>query len=215
MNIPVYSLEGKKIGEETLADELLKAPVRGDILHEYVTAHLANKRYGTASTKTRAEVSGSGRKPWRQKGTGRARVGEVRNPIWRKGGVVFGPHPRSYEVRLPRKVKQMALCEALKDKFMHEKVILLEQPQAAATPKTKPFVNFLKAVGYAGEGVLLVTGKASENRAVIVKSVRNIETLRLGYADHLNPYEILRSSALVLLKETYADIVRLLGDRNV
>mgnify|MGYP000680993238 CR=1 FL=1 len=121
--IPVYNIDGEIIGEEVV--EIKDKKINKDVLYYYVNAYLTNQRQGTSSTKTRGEVSGGGRKPWRQKGTGRARVGSIRNPIWRGGGVVFGPKPKKYRVKLPKKMKRKALCEAIKDKLIEDSCLFI------------------------------------------------------------------------------------------
>ena len=134
VKINVYDMDGNVIeGEEKIiSDEIFKEPVNKDILYYYTVGYLANQRLGTHSTKTRGEVSGGGRKPWRQKGTGRARVGSIRNPIWRHGGVAFGPKPRDYYIKLPQKMKRKALIESIKDKIMEERVMLLKVKEHTA-----------------------------------------------------------------------------------
>ncbi|HHY92606.1 MAG TPA: 50S ribosomal protein L4, partial [Firmicutes bacterium] len=115
--VPVYNLKGETVGEIELSDSVFAVPMNSGLIHQAVVRHLANQRLGTADTKTRAEVSGGGRKPWRQKGTGRARQGSTRSPLWRHGGVVFGPHPRSYAQDMPRKMRRLALKVALSEKL--------------------------------------------------------------------------------------------------
>src|SRR5512146_2347276 len=137
MKIDVVNAENKKVGSVDLNDEVFGGRVKTDLIHESVVRANAAERRGTHMTKNRALVSGSGKKPWRQKGTGRARVGETRNPLWRKGGTVFGPQPRSYEYRLPRKVARAALVAAFADKVREQAFIVVER-LAAEDSKTKP-----------------------------------------------------------------------------
>lgn len=210
MKIPIYDLTAQVVGEETLADEILKAPLNQDVLYYYVRAYLANQRRGTASTKTRAEVSGSGRKPWRQKGTGRARAGSIRSPLWRHGGIVFGPQPRSYYVRLPDKVKIKALQEALKSKFQDNKVKLL-QVSDEGLPKTKIFANFLDNSGWDKGKILFILEKATTYRQKIVQSVRNLPRCQYDYADQLNAYEIINCDSLLIQKDSFPQIRKLMG----
>ncbi|MGB9825589.1 MAG: 50S ribosomal protein L4, partial [Desulfofundulus sp.] len=123
--VPVYNLLGEAVGEIELSDNVFAVPMNSALIHQAVVRHLANRRRGTADTKTRAEVSGGGRKPWRQKGTGRARHGSIRSPLWRHGGVVFGPHPRSYAQDMPRKMRRLALKMALSEKLRNGELTVL------------------------------------------------------------------------------------------
>jgi len=142
MLVPVYNMGGEKVGETELADSIFAAPVNEAVMHQALVRQLANARLGTHKTKTRAEVSGGGRKPWRQKGTGRARQGSIRSPQWRKGGTVFGPQPRSYRKKMPRKMRRMALRSALSVKAASEQIILLDTLRMEE-PRTKDMVALL------------------------------------------------------------------------
>ncbi len=141
--VDVYDISRAKVGEATLHDDIFSVPVQGHIMHEVVTMQLACRRAGTASTKGRAEVRGGGHKPWRQKGTGRARAGSNRSPLWRGGGIVFGPKPRSYAYKVPKKVRRLALKMALSSKLANSQLIILDQYPFEA-PKTKEFVKVLE-----------------------------------------------------------------------
>jgi large subunit ribosomal protein L4 len=141
--VDVYDISRTKVGETTLRDDIFSIPVQGHILHEVVTMQLACRRSGTASTKGRSEVRGGGHKPWRQKGTGRARAGSSRSPIWRGGGVVFGPKPRSYAYKVPKKVRRLALKMALSSKLANGQLLILDQYPYDA-PKTKEFVKVME-----------------------------------------------------------------------
>ena len=209
--IPVYGLDGQIVGHETLNEELLAAPLNKDILYYYATAFRANQRQGNASAKTRAEVSGSGRKPWRQKGTGRARVGETRNPLWRHGGVTFGPKPRDYRVSLPAKVKKGALREALKDKLSGDRVILL-QVENVETPQTKIFAGFLKKAGLQAEKTLFILSRNVPFRINAVKSIRNLGLAGYNYEEQINAYEIMKSDRLIVFKDSFGLIKKSLGE---
>ncbi|RKY30719.1 MAG: 50S ribosomal protein L4 [Candidatus Omnitrophota bacterium] len=201
--IPVYNMEGKKVDTQTLPDDLFKEAINKNVLYYYVVAYLANQRKGTASTKTRGEVSGGGKKPWRQKGTGRARVGSIRNPIWRHGGVVFGPKPRDYRIDLPKKVKRKAIKEALRDKFMEDKVAIIKL-EKIEKPKTKIFANFLKVLGLQKEKVLFILSKEEDgDDKNIVKSLRNLPTVSYDYGDKINAYEILRNDRLIISENSF------------
>ncbi len=214
IKVPVYNLSGEPKGEETLEYAYLQTPVNRDILYYYVAAFRANQRLGTASSKTRGKVSGGGRKPWRQKGTGRARVGSIRNPIWRHGGIVFGPQPRHYYIRLPRKERKAAVRESLKDKLLDNRVSLF-QVDEALTGKTSSFAKFLKKVGLEKKKVVLVLSRESNNFQELVKAVRNLPEFRLCALDNLNAYDLLWSEHLLVQKEVLPAIEKLLGEENV
>ena len=199
--VALYNMRGEQIGDIDLNDGVFGIEPNEDVVYEFVKMQLANKRVGTASTKTRAEVRGGGRKPWRQKGTGRARVGSSRNPIWRHGGTVFGPKPRSYEYTIPRKVRRLAMKSVLSDKVLEEKLIVVDKFDLEA-PKTKVMVDALKALNVDGKA-LLVTGGTNEN---VYKSARNIEGIRPVKADFMSVYDIINCRTLVLTQDAVARI---------
>src|SRR3954466_15747267 len=154
MQLNVVNANNEKVGDLELKDELFGGRVKSDLIWEAVVQENASERRGTHATKTRAEVSGSGKKPWRQKGTGRARVGEIRNPLWRKGGTVFGPQPRSYDFKLPKKVERGALRAALAQKMQEGALVVVDALSAEAV-KTKPATELLKRLGVTGKAVLI------------------------------------------------------------
>ncbi|MDI6641741.1 MAG: 50S ribosomal protein L4 [Elusimicrobiota bacterium] len=193
MNIPIYQTDGNKIAEISLPEELNKIEVSGPLLHEVVTAYLANKRQGTASTKTRGEVSGGGAKPWRQKHTGRARVGSIRSPLWRKGGVVFGPKPRSYRINLPKKKRRAATKMALKAKISENKLLILKELKLD-TPKTKTIVEILNKLSLDTRPILIVVEKIYKNLKL---STRNLRYVKLVPVTSLNSYDILHSDKVI------------------
>src|SRR4029434_7055754 len=170
MQIDVVNQQNEKVGSLDLRDEVFGGRVKTDLIHESVVRANAAERRGTHATKNRALVSGSGKKPWRQKGTGRARVGEIRNPLWRKGGTVFGPQPRSYEYQLPKKVEKGALRAALTQKLRDGQVIVVDALSAAEL-KTQPAAELLRRIGV-DDKALLVDVKPEDNLSL---SVRNIE----------------------------------------
>ncbi|MFH1595216.1 MAG: 50S ribosomal protein L4 [Pseudomonadota bacterium] len=190
--VDVYNIQKEKVGELDLKDEIFGVEVQGHLLHEVVTWQLACRRAGTASTKTRAEVHGGGRKPWRQKGTGRARVGSIRSPLWRGGGVVFGPKPRSYAYTLPKKVRRLALKMALSSKLANGQLVVLDA-YPHTTPKTKDFVEVLRTFDLSK--ALFVTQEA--NRALTL-SARNVPHVQVMPPAGLNVYDILKHTHLVL-----------------
>ncbi|HHU69498.1 MAG TPA: 50S ribosomal protein L4 [Thermoanaerobacterales bacterium] len=194
--VAMYNIKGEEVGEVMLTDSIFNVPVRTDILHQVVTMQLANKRRGTASTKTRAEVRGGGRKPWRQKGTGRARHGSIRSPLWPGGGVVFGPKPRSYKYTVPKKVKRLALKSALSSKVIDSDLLILDQ-LTIDSPKTKKMIDILSNLNVEKKA-LIVTLNRDEN---IEKSARNIPGITTTVVGNLNVYDILRHDKLILTKE--------------
>jgi len=175
MTVDVVNTENKKVGTVSVSDELFGGRVKTDLIHESVVRANAAERRGTHATKNRALVSGSGKKPWRQKGTGRARVGEIRNPLWRKGGTVFGPQPRSYEYQLPKKVEKGALRAALAAKIQGGALIVVDA-LAAADVKTKAAVGMLKTMGVSGKA-LLVDVRPDEKLALSVRNVPGVALL--------------------------------------
>lgn len=172
MTVDVINAENKKVGTVSVSDEVFGGRVKTDLIHASVVRANAAERRGTHATKNRALVAGSGKKPWRQKGTGRARVGEVRNPLWRKGGTVFGPQPRSYEYQLPRKVEKGALRAALAEKIQGGALIVVEN-LAAAEVKTKAAVGMLRGIGVNGKA-LLVDVRPDEKLALSVRNVPGV-----------------------------------------
>ncbi|MBT9173335.1 MAG: 50S ribosomal protein L4 [Syntrophomonadaceae bacterium] len=197
--VALYNTRGEQVGEVVLADSVFGVEVNEAVMHQAVLTFLANRRLGTAATKTRAEVRGGGRKPWRQKGTGRARHGSIRSPIWKGGGVVFGPQPRSYRMSLPRKVRKLALKSALTSKTCSGSLILLDQ-LIMESPKTKEMAGIFKNLK-TGRKVLLVLDGPQEN---IIKSARNIPGVKTLNAGQLNVYDILNSENLVMTRDAAA-----------
>ncbi len=191
--VDVFNIQKEKVGELDLKDEIFGVEVKGHVLHEVVTWQLACRRSGTASTKSRGEVSGGGHKPWRQKGTGRARVGSNRSPLWRGGGIIFGPKPRSYAYPLPKKVRAMALKMALSSKLANGQLVVLEG-YPHTTPKTRDFVEVLRT--FELSKALFVTPEA--NRALML-SARNLPHVQVMEPAGLNVYDILKHTHLVLL----------------
>ena len=193
MTLDVVNKENEKVGTVDVSDEVFGGRVKVDLIHESVIRANAAERRGTHATKNRALVSGSGKKPWRQKGTGRARVGEIRNPLWRKGGTVFGPQPRSYEYHLPKKVEKGALRAALSAKFQSGDVIVVEA-FAADEVKTKAVAGVLKNLGVTGKA-LLVAVKPEDNFAL---SVRNIAGVRLLPSNQITARDVMDTRKVVL-----------------
>lgn len=190
--LDVYNRSGDTQRQRELSDAFVNAAVNEAVIHQCVVAHLANQRRGTASTKTRSEVRGSGKKLYRQKGTGRARAGDGQSPIRVHGGVAFGPKPRSYRQRTPKKVRQLGLHSALADKFQNDACILIEDFTLDA-PKTKDMVQVLRNLGLADK-VLFVLGQPESN---IYLSVRNISNVNSCVWDTLNVYDVLWHDKIV------------------
>ena len=198
--VDVYDISRAKVGEATLRDDIFSVPVQGHIMHEVVTMQLACRRAGTASTKGRAEVRGGGHKPWRQKGTGRARAGSNRSPLWRGGGIVFGPKPRSYAYKVPKKVRRLALKMALSSKLANSQLIILDQYPFEA-PKTKEFVKVLENL-QVGKALFIIAG----DDQVLSLSSRNVPYVQVMRPEGLNVYDILRYDYLVVFQPAISQI---------
>ena len=197
----VYDMSGKVVGEIELSEAVFGIEANQAVVHDVVKNHLANKRQGTQSALTRAEVSGGGRKPWRQKGTGRARQGSTRAPQWTHGGIVFAPKPRDYSYTLNKKAKRLALKSVLSAKAAEQNIVVIDSIKMDA-PKTKEFAAFLNAVGVNGKA-LVVTATPDAN---VVKSGRNIPGCMITFANLINVYDVVNASWLVLDKAALAKI---------
>ena len=202
--VDVKNLEGKKVGQVELADGVFAAAVNQHLLHEAVRHYLAGKRAGTHKTKEKSEVSGSGKKLWRQKGTGRARIGSIRSPLWRHGGTVHGPVPRSYEYSLPKKMILGALRSALSAKLADQKLTVIEE-WTLETHKTKPFAQALGKLDGESKTILLVDNAASVN---LERASRNIDGVSLIPTAALEAYEVLRYDHLMLSREAALKLSR-------
>jgi len=200
-NIAVLDMAGKNVGEITLSDAIFGITPNAVVMHMAVVNYLANKRQGTQSTLTRTEVSGGGKKPWRQKGTGHARQGSTRAPQWRHGGIVHAPKPRDYSFSLNKKVKRLALKSALSDKVLSGDLIVLDELKLE-TYKTKVVADCLKAIG-AGKKALVVL---ENNDAFAVKSIANIAGAKSAQVNTINPYDIINADTLVIVKGAVAKI---------
>jgi large subunit ribosomal protein L4 len=195
MQLDIVNNENQKVGSVEVSDEVFGGRVNGGLMWESVVHANAAARRGTHKTKNRANVSGSGKKPWRQKGTGRARVGEIRNPLWRKGGTVFGPMPRSYDYRLPKKVERGALRAALAQKLQTGDVVVVEA-LAAAEIKTKAAAELLKTLSVTGKAVLIDVAPDDN----MVKSVRNIAGVSLVSSQRVTAREVADAGSVVITK---------------
>jgi len=206
MTVDVVNAENKKVGTVSVSDEVFGGRVKTDLIHESVVRANAAERRGTHATKNRALVSGSGKKPWRQKGTGRARVGEIRNPLWRKGGTVFGPQPRSYEYQLPKKVEKGALRAALSAKLQGGSMVVVD---ALAVPavKTRAAVEMLKTIGVTGKA-LLVDVRPDETLAL---SVRNVPGVHLLPSNRITARDVANTRTVVVTRAALEKLEAALG----
>lgn len=200
-NIAVVDMAGKSVGEITLSDAVFGIKPNAAVMHAAVVNYLANQRQGTQSTLTRTEVSGGGKKPWRQKGTGHARQGSTRAPQWRHGGIVHAPKPRGYSYSLNKKVKRLALKSALSDKVLTGDMIVLDELKTE-TYKTKVVADCLKAIG-AGKKTLIVL---EDNNAFAVKSIANIAGAKSAQVGTINTYDIINADTLVVVKNAVAKL---------
>lgn len=203
----LYNAEGKRTGDVDLRDDIFGVPINDDVLHQAVVRHLANQRAGTAAAKTRSEVRGGGRKPWRQKGTGRARVGSIRSPLWRGGGIIFGPRPRSYKQSMPRKMRRLALKSALSARAGEGNLVVIEELHLPA-PKTKEAIKLLKSLEAEGNALLV----AREEQPDLMLATRNIPGVYFKLADHLNVYDVLAADKVIITSQAVARIEEVLGD---
>ena len=199
-NVALYDITGKVIGDIELSENVFGQPVNEPVLHQVVVAHLANCRQGTQSAKTRSEVSGGGKKPYRQKGTGRARQGSTRAPQWTHGGVVFAPKPRDYSQKVNAKVRRIALKSALSSKVADSELIVFDALNIEA-PKTKEMVKVLKAVDV--DKALIVLADKDE---AVERAAANIPGVKTTQVGTLNTYEVLKYKKLILTKDSVAKI---------
>ncbi len=200
-NVSTYNMTGKQTGSIELSDAVFGVTPNRTVLHSMVVNYLANQRQGTQSALTRAEVRGGGRKPWRQKGTGRARQGSTRAPQWTHGGVVFAPKPRDYSYTLPKKVRRLGMKSALSSKVLSEEIMVLDELSLNEI-KTKEMAGVLSALN-TGKKVLLVLPEKNET---IVKSARNIPGVKTALVNTLNVYDILNADTFLVVKDAVAQI---------
>ena len=206
MQVPVYNIQGEQVSETELRDDIFAVPVDEALMHQALVRQLANARLGTHSTKTRGEVRGGGRKPWRQKGTGRARQGSIRAPHWRGGGTVFGPTPRSYAQKMPRKMRRQALRSALSVKVSGSQVKVLDALEMSE-PKTKEMLRILETLG-AGSSVLILLPQSDQ---VVLRSVNNLPEVRTLVAQYLNVRDLLKYDTILMPLSSLEVIEGILG----
>lgn len=201
MELSVVDLTGKTTETLSLDDAVWAGKVNLRLLAQAAAMYRANRRAGTASTKKRGEVSGGGKKPWKQKHTGRARAGSNRSPIWRHGGIVFGPQPRDYSYTLPQAIRRKALLESLKGKLQDQELVVLSALSAGA-PKTKPFAGLVKTFGIARNSVIVL----DELQAPVVKSLRNLAKFSLCRANELNAFDVLNAHKVLITKAAFEQV---------
>ena len=206
MTVDIVNQQNEKVGSFDLRDEVFGGRVKTDLIHESVVRANAAERRGTHATKNRAAVSGSGKKPWRQKGTGRARAGEIRNPLWRKGGTVFGPQPRSYEYKVPLKVEKGALRAALTQK-LRDGAVMVVDALSVGEIKTKAAVEMLRRLGIDGKA-LLVDVKPEDKLSL---SVRNLEGVRILASNRINARDVMDTRKVVVTRAALEKLQEALG----
>lgn len=199
--VNVLDVAGKVVSELELSDAIFGIEPNQTVMHAMVVNYLANQRQGTQSTLTRSEVSGGGRKPWRQKGTGHARQGSTRSPQWRHGGIALGPKPRSYRYTLNKKVRRLAMKSAFSQKVMDDDIIVLDALNMDSY-KTKEIVSMLSAVGAAGKALIVLP----ENNKFVVSSARNIPGVKTAQVNTLNVYDIVNADKFIVVKDAVAKL---------
>ena len=205
IEVEIKNRNNATVGNIKLNDKVFSVPINGPLLHDAVVNYLANQRQGTHATKTKGLVSGGGKKPWKQKHTGRARAGSIRSPLWRGGGIVFGPQPRDYSYNLPKKAKRLALKTALSLR-MSDGAITIIDGLSMDKPKTKEIIATLKNLGLEGEKVLIIT---PENDKIITLSARNIPGVKVVRVSDLNSYDVLVHGRLLMTKDA---VTKLAGE---
>jgi len=206
MQVPVYNIRGEQVSETELRDDIFAVPINQALMHQALVRQLANARLGTHKTKTRGEISGGGRKPWRQKGTGRARQGSIRSPQWRGGGTVFGPTPRSYEQQMPRRMRRQALRSALSAKASETQVRVVDTLDMDA-PKTREIQGVLRNLGIDSSALILLP----QRDEMILRSVRNLSQVRTLVAQYLNVRDLLKYDYILMPLASLEVIEGILG----
>ena len=204
--VSTYNIAGAQTGEMELNDSVFGVEVNEAVMRQAVLRQLANERLGTHATKTRGLVRGGGRKPWKQKGTGRARVGSTRSPLWVGGGTVFGPQPRSYEQKMPRKARRLAVKSALSDKVNTNELFVLDEIVLAA-PKTKEVVKVVDNFKFSGEKVLFIT----DGDEVMARCARNLQGVKSVSTENMNIFDLLHYTKLLITKSAVAKIEEVLA----
>ncbi len=200
-NLAVVNMEGKEVSKIELADSVFGIEPNAAVMHQMVVSYLANQRQGTQSALTRAEVSGGGKKPWRQKGTGRARQGSTRSPQWTHGGVVFAPKPRSYSFSVNKKVKRLAMKSALSTKAASQEIVILDEIKLDEY-KTKVIADMLKAIDVTKKALIVLPAVDGK----VIKSANNLKGVKTAQVNELNVYDILNADKLVIVKDAVSKI---------
>ena len=209
--VDVYSLLGKKVDKFKLDPDVFNAAVNKPLLHEIIQMYRANSRQGNAATKTKGLVRGGGKKPWRQKGTGRARSGSIRSPLWRHGGTIFGPLPRDFGYDMPKKTKRIALISSLSAKLKDNEILVLEKDPELKEPRTSEIAKILLSLKMYGNRVLFLYANNNEN---FIKSCGNIKNLTFKRSVDFNTYDVLANSKILFSRETHDAIVRRLKTKS-
>jgi len=194
--VALYDITGSQIGDVELSDDIFGVEVNNHVMYEAVKNYLANQRQGTQSAKTRAEVRGGGKKPWKQKGTGRARQGSIRSPQWKGGGVVFAPKPRDYSYKIPKKVKRLALKSALTSKVQDNEIIVVDR-LVLEQPKTKEMIKVLSNLKVGKKTLILIP----ERDEAVIRAAANIEGVKTAYVNTINVYDILNCDSFLITKD--------------
>jgi len=208
LSVTIKDMKGQETGRLELNPALFEAPIKPIVVREAVNRYLANQRQGTAATKTRAEVSGGGRKPWKQKHTGRARQGSIRAIQWRHGGIAFGPQPRSYWTKMPKEKRRVALRSAFAALAKDEHITVLESIELGAKPRTKAVLEMLDTLGVADRKVLIVTDIPNP---VLILSARNLPDVKVSVVNNINIYDLLVFDQLILSRAALEKIQETLG----
>lgn len=203
---PVRDTKGKKVDSVSLNKKVFDGTVNMPLIHQVVTMYQASQRSGSASTKTRAEVRGGGKKPWRQKGTGRARTGSIRNPLWRGGGIIFGPRPRDMSYKLPQKIRKLAIKSSLNEKLINNNLVIIDKIELE-THKTKELAKMLGSLGINGESAVVILDKVGGN---IKLASRNIPKVIVKSTDNFNALDILRHKRLFIQQSALNNLMRVL-----
>lgn len=198
MELAIFNIQGSPVGRLTLNPALWDGKVNLRVLSQAVAMYRTNQRAGTASTKTRGDVSGGGKKPWKQKHTGRARAGSIRSPLWRHGGSVFGPRPRNMHYRLPQAIRRTALLESLKGKLRDEELVVVDR-LAAEAPKTKPFAGLARALHVSRRSILVL----DEPSDALLKSLRNLSEFSLCRASTVNAFDVLNAHKVIVTQAAF------------
>ncbi len=209
MKIKVQDVKGNTVEEITLKKEVFGIEPHAEVLKQYLRVFLMNKRQGTSKTKTRGDVSGGGIKPWRQKGTGRARVGSSRNPLWRHGGISHGPQPHDWSLKLPKKIKRLAIISALSTVAKQDKIKILDKFAVEKTPNTKSVASVIKAFKLEGK-TLIVLNSPDANA---IKSSANIKNLKTTLASTLNAFDLLNAKNVLFLKDAVDSLEKKYSDK--